>query len=47
MMLLRVIHGYGEIGLEAYNYLKKESPKEFSIYFEHIECDLIDSRRYA
>ena len=47
MMLLRVIHGYGKLGLNAYNRLKKESPREFSIYFEHIECDLIDSRKYA
>ena len=47
MMLLRVIHGYGKLGLKAYNRLKKESPREFSIYFEHIECDLIDSRKYA
>ena len=47
MMLLRVIHGYGSIGKRAYNRLKKVSPKEFAIYFEHIECNLIDSRRYA
>ena len=47
MMLLRVIHGYGSIGLQAYERLKQESPKEFAIYFKHIECDLIDSRRYA
>lgn len=47
MLLLRVIHDYGTIGRKAYNRLKKASPKEFAIYFEHIECDLIDSRRYA
>lgn len=47
MMLLRVIHNYGTIGQEAYQRLKEEAPKEFAIYFEHIECDLIDSRRYA
>ena len=47
MMLLRVIHNYGSIGKKAYEKLKEESPKEFAIYFEHIECDLIDSSRYA
>ena len=47
MMLLRVIHDYGAIGAMAYERLKAESPKEFAIYFEHIECNLIDSRRYA
>lgn len=47
MMLLRVIHGYGAIGRQAYERLKEEAPKEFAIYFQHIECDLIDSSRYA
>ena len=47
MMLLRVIHNYGSIGKKAYEKLKEESPEEFAIYFEHIECDLIDSSRYA
>ena len=47
MMLLRVIHNYGSIGQKAYEALKKECPEEFAIYFEHIECKLIDSRRYA
>lgn len=47
MKLLRVIRGYGRKGLETYNKLKATSPEEFAIYFEHIECDLIDSRKYA
>lgn len=47
MMLLRVIHNYGTIGLQAYERLKEDAPQEFAIYFEHIECNLIDSRRYA
>ena len=47
MMLLRVIHDYGKLGKEAYERLKSEAPEEFAIYFEHIECNLIDSRKYA
>lgn len=47
MLLLRTIRGYGNIGREAYERLKRESPKAFAIFFEHIECDLIDSSRYA
>ena len=47
MMLLRVIHDYGRLGKEAYERLKSEAPEEFAIYFEHIECNLIDSRKYA
>ena len=47
MQLLRVIHDYGKSGLAAFKKLKAQTPKEFAIYFEHIECDLIDSRRYA
>ena len=47
MLLLRTIHDYGSIGLKTYKRLKKEAPAEYAIYFEHIECELIDSRRYA
>ena len=47
MVLLRVIHKYGSIGLAAYNKLKSEADPELQPYFAHIECDLIDSRRYA
>lgn len=47
MLLLRTIRDYGTIGRKAYERLKKDAPAEFAIYFEHIECKLIDSRRYA
>ena len=47
MKLLRVIRGYGSRGREAYEQLKATSPEEYAIYFKHIECDLIDSRKYA
>ena len=47
MQLLRVIHQYGKKGLAAFKKLKAETPREYAIYFEHIECNLIDSRRYA
>ena len=47
MLLLRTIRMYGDLGRQTYERLKAETPKEFSIFFEHIECDLIDSTRYA
>jgi hypothetical protein len=47
MLLLRTIYNYGKSGRKTYERLKKDAPAEFAIYFEHIECDLIDSRRYA
>jgi hypothetical protein len=47
MLLLRTIYNYGKPGRKTYERLKKDAPAEFAIYFEHIECDLIDSRRYA
>ena len=47
MLLLRTIRMYGDLGRKTYERLKAETPKEFSIFFEHIECDLIDSTRYA
>ena len=48
MKLLRVIHDYGNKGAEAFARLKAEADKDHdAILFEHIECDLIDSRKYA
>ena len=47
MVLLRVIYRYGSIGRSAYEKLKAEATPETQPYFAHIECDLIDSRRYA
>ncbi|MBO4624483.1 MAG: hypothetical protein J5646_03215 [Bacteroidales bacterium] len=47
MVLLRVIYRYGESGRAAYEKLKAEATPELLPYFAHIECDLIDSRRYA
>jgi len=47
MLLLRTIYNYGKPGRKTYERLKKDAPAEFAIYFEHIECELIDSRRYA
>jgi hypothetical protein len=47
MTLLRVIHDYGAIGLQTYEKIKAESNFELEPYFAHIECNLIDSRRYA
>ena len=47
MVLLRVLYRYGESGRAAYEKLKVEASSELQPYFAHIECDLIDSRRYA
>ncbi|MBQ2172098.1 MAG: hypothetical protein II454_02770 [Bacteroidales bacterium] len=47
MVLLRVIYRYGDKGRAAYEKLKAEATPELQPYFAHIECDLIDSRRYA
>lgn len=47
MVLLRVIYRYGANGKAAYEKLKAEATPELMPYFSHIECDLIDSRRYA
>ena len=47
MKLLRVIHDYGARGIEAFAKLKAEADKDQAMFFEHIECDLIDSRKYA
>lgn len=45
--LLRVLYNYGERGRETFLRLKAQVPKEDLIYFEHVECKLIDSREYA
>lgn len=47
MVLLRVVYRYGDIGRQAYEKIKAEATPEIQPYFAHIECDLIDSRRYA
>ena len=47
MKLLRVLRSYGSAGREAYEKLKSEATRSTAALFEHIECDLIDSRRYA
>ena len=47
MKLLRVIHGYGRRGKETFDRLKAVATPDLLPYFEHIECDLIDSRKYA
>lgn len=47
MKVLRVIHDYGKRGREAFLELRSQARPEYSIYFEHIDCEYIDSRRYA
>ena len=47
MRLLRVIYDYGRRGRDAFYQLKATCSPDYAIYFEHIECNLIDSRRYA
>lgn len=47
MNLLRVIYNYGPRGREAFYQLKEKTAGEYQPYFAHIECDLIDSSRYA
>lgn len=47
MKILRVIHGYGRRGREAFEALKAQATEELAPFFDHIECDLIDSRKYA
>ena len=44
---LRVIHGYGAAGMAAFQQLKATTGEEYAVYFDHIECNLIDSRKYA
>lgn len=45
--LLRVLYNYGTIGKKAYQMLKGEAPEYDKIVFSHIECEYIDSRKYA
>ena len=45
--LLRVLYDYGTSGREAYLQLKSEAPEYDQIVFSHIECEFIDSRKYA
>ena len=47
MILLRVIYNYGSRGREEFYRLKESTAGEYQPYFSHIECDLIDSSRYA
>ncbi len=47
MVLLRVIYNHFSIGRASYEELKREASPDLQPYFAHIECDLIDSRRYA
>lgn len=45
--LLRVLYEYGDAGRQAFLDLKAGAPKTDARIFEHVECELIDSRRYA
>lgn len=47
MILLRVLYNYGTRGREEFYRLKESTAEEYQPYFSHIECDLIDSSRYA
>lgn len=47
MILLRVLYNYGTRGREEFYRLKESTAGEYQPYFSHIECDLIDSSRYA
>lgn len=47
MKLLRVLYDYGDKGRAAYERLKREAAPDKAVFFEHIECNLIDSRKYA
>ena len=47
MKALRVLHNYGRRGRDAYNRLKAEATPATAILFEHIECNLLDSSKYA
>jgi len=47
LKLLRIIYNYGTSGRVTFEKLKTITPPQYAIYFQHIECDLIDSRRYA
>ena len=45
--LLKVLYDYGPKGLEAYKKLKEECPEDDLRFFDHIECEYIDSTNYA
>ena len=45
--LLNVLYNYGTIGREGYITLRDEAPAYDKIVFSHIECEYIDSRKYA
>ena len=45
--LLKALYDYGEIGKEAFMKLKAKVPEYDLIYFDHVQCNLIDSRKYA
>lgn len=47
MKLLRILYNYGTAGRDAYYRLKERSAREYLALFEHIECPLIKSERYA
>lgn len=47
MKLLRILFNCGEAGREAFYRLKAASEPKYVIMFEHIECPLIKSERYA
>ena len=45
--LLSVLYNYGQEGLTAFYKLKTEVPSRDLHIFDHVECKLIDSRKYA
>lgn len=47
MKALRVLYNYGRRGRDAFNKLKAEASPANAPLFEHIECNLLDSSKYA
>ena len=47
MKLLSTLYDYGVRGRIAYEELKASSEEEYMIFFQHIECELIDNKKYA
>ncbi|MBQ9184308.1 MAG: hypothetical protein IJ151_00345 [Bacteroidales bacterium] len=47
MKALRVLYNYGRRGREAFNTLKAQANESTAALFEHIECKLLDSSKYA
>ena len=47
MKALRVLYNYGMRGRDAFNKLKSEASPVTAPLFEHIECKLLDSSKYA